>query len=87
MQLMRVVGTDLTLHPCNVGCVTAGHARHNSINVGCVSAGQVRHNLFLDSPKVVDSMEESILQTWPSSKTAQIKIFPIAPVGIAFISG
>ena len=35
------------LHPWrhnNVGCVTAGQARHNSSNVGGVTAGQVRHN-------------------------------------------
>ena len=44
MQLIQVVGTDLTLHPCYYGGVTAGHERHNSSNVGCVPACQVRHN-------------------------------------------
>ena len=28
----------------NVGCVTAGQARHNSSNDGGVTAGQVGHN-------------------------------------------
>ena len=50
MQLTVVVGADWTLHPwrhnsSNVGGVTVGQARHNSINVG-VSL-RVRRNTTL----------------------------------------
>ena len=47
-----IVGADWTLHPWrhnNVGGVTAGQARHNSIIVGGVTASQVGHNSSTNS--------------------------------------